>query len=219
MEGLATIPHNRWDGENDYFWGKAASASRVGFAGFIADLEVWDHSFFGISLGEGSIIDPHQSTLLTATIEAMYMAGETVSRIRSTDRAVAVGYSCTEHTEMMRKFGIPLQTYTPLMGALSVACGRISYLYGLSGPSFVIDTACSASLVSTHLASDLMQKEECETAFACGVNCTLIQQTYALLAHSNMLAPDGRCKTLDSSADGYVRGEACGILQLGFAGW
>ena len=98
--------------------------------------------------------------------------------------------------------------------AHSIASGRLSYLLGLQGPSLTIDTACSSSLVAVHLACQACARGECRLALAGGVNLILSPDLYIALSHSRMLAPDGRCKTFDAAADGFVRGEGCGVVVL-----
>ena len=98
--------------------------------------------------------------------------------------------------------------------AHSIASGRLSYLLGLQGPSLTIDTACSSSLVAVHLACQALRAGDCRMALAGGVNLILSPDLYIALSHSRMLAPDGRCKTFDAAADGFARGEGCGVVVL-----
>ena len=114
----------------------------------------------------------------------------------------------------MSKMGATITPHTSLTGCLSVACGRISYTFGLSGPSASIDTACSSSLVCTHIGNSLLNNSETDSSFAAGITQTLVAQSFALFQVSGMLAADGRCKTLDQRGDGYVRAEACGAVQV-----
>src|SRR6185503_2846152 len=102
--------------------------------------------------------------------------------------------------------------YAGIGGAPSIAAGRIAYLLGLTGPAMVLDTACSSSLVSVHLAVQALRRGECTTALAGGVNLTLGTGTTTALERLHMLSPDGHCKAFDASADGFVRGEGCGVL-------
>src|SRR5581483_6291373 len=95
-----------------------------------------------------------------------------------------------------------------------VAAGRLAYVLGLHGPNFAIDTACSSSLASVHLACLGLKAGECDLALAGGVNAILSPSITVALSKSHMMAPDGRCKTFDSRADGFVRGEGCGIVVL-----
>jgi acyl transferase domain-containing protein len=98
--------------------------------------------------------------------------------------------------------------------ATSCAAGRLSYLMNFQGPNIAVDTACSSSLVSTHLAVQSLRDGECDMALSCGVNCLISPVLSINFAQASMLSPGGRCKTFDASADGYVRGEGCGVLVL-----
>src|SRR5262249_48604003 len=98
--------------------------------------------------------------------------------------------------------------------AVSVAAGRIAYLLGLHGPTLAIDTACSSSLVAVHLACQSLRNGECRMALAGGVNVLLAPESMIALTEMRALSPDGKCKTFDASANGYVRGEGCGIVVL-----
>ncbi|KAI8473971.1 MAG: thiolase-like protein, partial [Monoraphidium minutum] len=108
----------------------------------------------------------------------------------------------------------PNPSSRPTGASLSVAAGRLSYAFGLRGPALAVDTACSSSLVAAHTAAGALGLGNCGAALAGGVNLTLAPDTTAAFAKAGMLAPDGRCKTLDSAADGYVRAEAVGVMLL-----
>lgn len=95
-----------------------------------------------------------------------------------------------------------------------MAAGRLAYLLGLQGPTLALDTACSSSLVALHLACQSLHAGECDLALAGGVNLTLAPETTLALSELGMLATDGRCKTFDARADGFVRGEGCGLMAL-----
>ena len=97
---------------------------------------------------------------------------------------------------------------------LSVAAGRLSFVFGLKGPSLAVDTACSSSIVSAHMGRTAIASGTIGAAAACGVQFTAAFRGSALFNSAGMLAPDGRCKTLDAAANGYVRGEARGVLVL-----
>jgi acyl transferase domain-containing protein len=99
-------------------------------------------------------------------------------------------------------------------GTLSVVAGRLSYSFALSGPAMSVDTACSSSLVGTHLACTSLRQRECPAAAACGVNLFLVPYTTGVFSRAGMLSAEGRCKTLDATADGYARGEGCRTLLL-----
>lgn len=96
----------------------------------------------------------------------------------------------------------------------SVAAGRLSYTFGFQGPSLPVDTVCSSSLVSLHLAAAAVGSWECSIALNAGVNALLVPGTTAMTQAAGMLAADGRCKALSAAADGYVRAEGCGAMLL-----
>ncbi|MGQ3113899.1 MAG: polyketide synthase, partial [Brevundimonas sp.] len=102
-----------------------------------------------------------------------------------------------------------------LTGTLhSVVANRLSYLLDLRGPSLSIDTACSSSLVAIHLACQSLRSGESDLAVAGGVSLMISPELMVSLSKVGFMAPDGRCKTFDASADGFARGEGCGVLVL-----
>src|SRR5690606_27806886 len=107
-----------------------------------------------------------------------------------------------------------ISAYTLSGTAPSIAAGRLSYLFDLCGPSVVIDTACSSSLVAVHLAVQSLRSGDCDIAAAGGVSLNIKPEQTISLAKWGMLAPDGRCKTFDARADGFVRSEGCGVVVL-----
>jgi acyl transferase domain-containing protein len=107
-----------------------------------------------------------------------------------------------------------IDAYTNLGAALCIAANRISYLFDLHGPSLAVDTACSSSLVAAHLACQIIWERKCEFAFVAGVNLILRPEVTIGFSKASMLAPDGHCKSFDARANGYVRGEGCGVLVV-----
>jgi 3-oxoacyl-(acyl-carrier-protein) synthase/acyl carrier protein len=209
-EGLGVIPMSRWD--VDAHDGNGPAPMR--FMGFMQDIDRFDAQTFGISQIEAVQTDTQQRMLLMNVLTAMRKAGESMSGVRGTDRGVAVGIITAEYASLLSRTSVPFSSYTALQGVLSVACGRLSYTFGMTGPSYSIDTACSSSLVSSHLATKMVQSGETSSSASVGVQHFLIPEPLIVLMVSNMLAVDGRCKTLDQSANGYVRAEACGVLEM-----
>ncbi|MED5468963.1 MAG: beta-ketoacyl synthase N-terminal-like domain-containing protein, partial [Cyanobacteriota bacterium] len=171
-------------------------------------MELFDAECLRMSQGEAIFMDPQQRLLLQRGWEAL-----TSSSVPSLV-GVFVGISSMDYSKVMAYYMTDLSPYAATGSALSVAAGRVSYIYGLQGPSVSTDTACSSSLVGSHVACNSILLEECAAALTCGVNLTLSPDTGAVFKQAGMLAIDGRCKTLDADADGYVRGEACGVLLL-----
>ncbi len=107
-----------------------------------------------------------------------------------------------------------VSAYTGTGNAHSVTVGRIAYLLGLRGPAVAVDTACSSSLVAVHLACQSLRLRETDVALAGGVNVILRPETQIAISAWGLLSADGRCKTFDAGADGFVRGEGCGVVVL-----
>ena len=107
-----------------------------------------------------------------------------------------------------------IDPYIPFGNASNFAAGRLAYFLGVHGPAVVIDTACSSSLVAVHLACQSLRRRESDQALAAGVNLILTPENSIACSRWGMLAPDGRCKTFDADADGYVRSEGAGVVVL-----
>jgi len=186
------------------------------YAALLERPDLFDAEFFGISPREAAGIDPQQRMLLEVTWEALEHAGIAPTALYGSKTGVFVGIAAsdysllrlatTDRTEIDGHFGSDI--------ALSIAAGRISYVLGLRGPAMSLDTACSSSLVATHLACDALRRNECTLALAGGVNAILSTEGSRTFAKSGMLSPEGRCKSFAAAADGYVRGEGCGVVVL-----
>ena len=107
-----------------------------------------------------------------------------------------------------------LNLYRTTGVSASTAVGRVAFALGLEGPAITVDTACSSSLVAVHQAAAALRSGEADLALAGGVNAILMSLATRIFTDAGMLAPDGRCKTFDAAADGYVRGEGCGMVVL-----
>ncbi len=125
-----------------------------------------------------------------------------------------LGIANSDYGRLLLADSTTIDTYAGTGSAFSVAAGRLSYLLGLHGPNLALDTACSSSLVAVHLACQSLRRGECRLALAGGVNVILSPEININFSKANMLAPDGRCKTFDARADGYVRGEGCAVIVL-----
>ena len=107
-----------------------------------------------------------------------------------------------------------METHIITGNVASTAAGRLSYTFGFEGPALSVDTACSSSLVSIHLACESLRSGASDQALAAGVNALISPEGFLLFSRMRALSPDSHCKTFDASADGYVRGEGCGVLVL-----
>jgi acyl transferase domain-containing protein len=185
------------------------------FGGFIDHVREFDANFFGITPREAETMDPQQRLLLETAWEALENAGQAPDRLTDTGVGVFLGLCSFDYLQLMLGDSrFPLNGYMGSGCAHSVASGRLSHFFGVRGPCLSIDTACSSSLVSVHLACQSLRNRECGMALAGGVNLLLAPEPTIVFSKARMMSPDGRCKTFDSSANGYVRSEGCGVVIL-----
>src|SRR5262245_33834312 len=214
VDAIREVPVDRWDIDSYYDPNPDATgkmATRWG--GFLDEVDRFDASFFGIAPREAVMMDPQQRLLLEVTWEALEHAGQAPGGLEGSPVGVFVGVSTGDY---IRVIPDPQQAgpYLVTGNSFSVAAGRVSYLLGLQGPSIAVDTACSSSLVTVHLACQSLRNDECRMALAGGVNVILAPEVMINFSQARMMAADGRCKTFDAAADGYVRGEGCGVVVL-----
>ena len=188
------------------------------FAAFIEDIEQFDPSFFRISPLEAQYLDPQQRLMLEMSWKALEDAGIDPDGLRGSRTGVYGGITHSDYREVTGGIGNVTSPASSLYAATgtssSTAIGRVSYVLGLQGPAISVDTACSSSLVAVHQAVSGLRQDESVLALAGGVSLILSAHVTESRANSGMLSPDGRCKTFDASANGYVRGEGCGMLVL-----
>jgi acyl transferase domain-containing protein/NADPH:quinone reductase-like Zn-dependent oxidoreductase/NADP-dependent 3-hydroxy acid dehydrogenase YdfG/acyl carrier protein len=212
------IPAERWPHER--FYHPAADApgqTHATHANFItAPIDAFDAPFFGISAKEAVSLDPQQRLLLEVCWETMEDAGVDPASLRGSRTGVFVGISSDDYSQAHRHSGhLDLIDGYALTGScFAPAAGRLSYTFGFEGPSMAVDTACSSSLVAVHLACRSLHDGESDVAMAAGVNLILSPIFHIASSKLGTISPDGLCKTFDSSADGYGRGEGCGMVML-----
>jgi amino acid adenylation domain-containing protein len=182
--------------------------------GYLEQVEMFDPAFFSISPREAEQMDPQQRLLLEVVWEALENAGQAPSRLAGSRTGVFIGISTSDYSRHQFQDLNTLDAYAGAGIAHSIAANRISYLLDLRGPSLAVDTACSSSLVAVHLACQSLRTGESSLALAGGVNLILSPELSIIFSQARMLASDGRCKTFDANADGYVRAEGAGIVVL-----
>ena len=217
VDAIREIPPSRWDADALYdpdpdAPGKASTR----WGGLIDDVDRFDAGFFGISPREAVTIDPQQRLLLETSWRAMEDAAIPVETLAKGQTGVYVGISTNDYANILTAPGTgqPIDGHASLGNSVAVAAGRLAYTFGFVGPAMVVDTACSSSLVAVHLAIRALRLGEIDAALAAGVNLTLSPELTIGFSKARMMAADGRCKTFDARADGYVRGEGCGTLVL-----
>lgn len=225
-DAIQTVPPARWDIESGSSRTGGRPAAR--FGAFVGGVSQFDSTSFGLSTSEAILMDPQQRLLLECTFEAANSSPAGVGAALSPQQAAArtkspssaqqavgvfVGASYTEYLHLGTAADGP-SGYTASGGSLSVLAGRLAYVFGFTGPAVLTDTACSSSLVALGAAHNALRLGQSQSAVAGAVNLMLVPQTTAMYLSAGMLTPDGRCKTLDIAADGYVRSEAAAATTL-----
>lgn len=182
--------------------------------GFLPDVDLFDPQSFGMSPREARLLDPQQRVLLELTKELLERAAVTPSELRAARVGVFVGASLQDYQLLLSSEGQFMQPYVSSGTALSMLSNRISYTFGLRGPSLTVDTACSSSLYALHLARQSLLEGECDVAIVAGVALLLSGDTVAGWEASGMLAADGRCRSFDRDASGYGVSEGAVCLLL-----
>ncbi|HEY3057613.1 MAG TPA: type I polyketide synthase, partial [Chloroflexota bacterium] len=213
-DAVIDVPSDRWDMEAYYDPDPEAGRIYTRRGAFIDHVDQFDAAFFGISPREAVMMDPQQRLLLEVTWEALEHAGQSPEALVGSQTGVFVGISASDYARLGVGDPEQMDVYSSTGTAFSVASGRLSYLLGVNGPSLPVDTACSSSLVALHLACQSLRQGESDLALAAGVNVILAPEGTLYFCKLRALAPDGRCKAFDAAADGYVRGEGCGVIVL-----
>lgn len=217
LDAITDVPADRWAVSRHYHSRKGSpSKSATRWGGYVNDIDRFDAEFFGISPREASLMDPQQRMLLEVCWEAFEDAGFVPSRLVGQAVGVYVGGFTLDY--MLMQLGgadyRSVEPHTATGSMMTLLANRLSYVFGLNGPSLSVDTACSSSLVAVHLACrSLLQGESC-IALAGGVNALLSPSYTVAESRAGMLSPTGRSRAFDARADGYVRGEGAGLVVL-----
>ena len=217
QEAIGEVPADRWDIEAYYDANpEAPGKMNCRYGAFLEHVDRFAAEFFGIAPREAASMDPQQRLLLEVAWEALENAGEMSPRLKGSRTGVFLGLSTNDYAQLELRCGdaTRINPYSLSGASPNMLAGRLSYLLGLEGPSLVVDTACSSSLVAMHLACQSLRLGECRLAITGGVNLILTPELSIYMSKVGVLAPDGRAKVFDVAADGYVRGEGCGVLVL-----
>jgi phthiocerol/phenolphthiocerol synthesis type-I polyketide synthase C len=214
-DAVTEVPPDRWNNKAVYepdphVPGKTSCR----WGGFVHDIGAFDAAFFGISPREAAAMDPQQRLLLEATWRAFEDAGLQAERLAGSRTGVYIGISYCDYNAIQRFARCDIDVHTSTGSALSIAANRLSHRFDLRGPSLCIDTACSSSMVALDAACTALANGECELAIVGGVNAILTPDITITFSRASMLSPDGRCKSFDSRANGYVRSEGVGVVVL-----
>jgi acyl transferase domain-containing protein/SAM-dependent methyltransferase len=215
VDAVSDIPPGRWNIESYYDPDPDAPGKMYTRHGaFLEDVAGFDAEFFGVSPREAATLDPQHRLALEVAWEALEDAGQNPAGLAGSATGVFLACSNSDYARRVFARTSEIDAYSSTGNSFSAAVGRISYTLGLEGPSMAVDTACSGSLVAVHLACGSLRSGECRMALAGGFNLILSPEININFSKSRMMAADGRCKTFDARADGYVRGEGCGMVAL-----
>jgi len=207
LDVIQEIPKERWD------WTDEKNKTQIKWGGFIDGMRHFDADFFNMSRREAELTDPQQRLFLQVVWNAIEDAGYSINELARYLTGLYVGVFNNDYAELLQKKEIS-DAYVTTGTTHSVLANRVSYLLNLQGPSEAIDTACSSSLVAIHNAVQAIINGDCEVAIVGGVNALLTPTTYLMASKAGMLSADGKCKTFDKAANGYVRSEGVAAIIL-----
>lgn len=216
-DAISETPEDRWDLEKFYapdnsLPGKTQSK----WGGYVDGIDMFDPQLFGISPREAASMDPQQRMLLEVAYRAIEDAGKPLKSVAGEPVSVFVGISSFDYAVAglsPQDRGV-INPYSNTGGSSSIAANRLSYCFDLRGPSVAVDTACSSSLVALHMACESIWRGDASMSLAGGVNALVMPDFYVAFSQLGVLSPDGRCKTFDARANGYVRSEGAGMVLL-----
>ncbi|MFH0729430.1 MAG: SDR family NAD(P)-dependent oxidoreductase [Pseudomonadota bacterium] len=216
-DAITDHPADRWNIDDHYDADPDAPGKiYIRRGGFLNNIDRFDAPFFGISPREAACMDPQHRLVLEVSWEALEYAGIAPLSLSGSRTGVFVGIGQNDYSRL--KLGgadmARIDTYDGTGNLLCFAPGRLAYILGLRGPNMAIDTACSSSLVAIHQACQSLRAGDCDLALAGGVHLIISPEITVFLSRAHVLSPDGRCKTFDAAADGFARGEGCGMIVL-----
>jgi len=217
VDAITEIPADRWSIQKFFDPDQSKPGHTYAkWGGFINKIDEFDAQFFGISPREAAVMDPQHRLLLEMTWEALEDGGQAPEKLAGSQTGVFVGIFMRDFEQLLtsstnRRL---INNHTGVGTAMSIAANRISYVFDFTGPSVAVDTACSSSLVAVHLACQSLRNGECTLAVAGGASLLLKPENTIATSKASMLSPDGRCKSFDARANGYVRSEGCGVVVL-----
>ena len=213
MDCITEIPPDRWDHAK---WpGDAGSKTGVysKWGGFIDDVDKFDPLFFQISPREAEKMDPQERLFLEVAWETLEDGAYTRSRLGDETVGVFVG-AMYGHYQLFGAEALAEGVLADVNSSFASIANRVSYTLDLHGPSLTVDTMCSSSLYSVHLACESIRRGGCSLALAGGVNVTIHPSKYVLLSEGKFASSEGKCRSFGEGGDGYVPGEGAGALLL-----
>ncbi|XP_052816270.1 phenolphthiocerol synthesis polyketide synthase type I Pks15/1-like isoform X1 [Mya arenaria] len=209
------IPKDRWNNETFYNKDKnAVGKSYVTKAGFLKDHDMWDNKLFGVSDVEAARIDPQQRYVLECVHMAMEDGGFTRAKMSGTKTGVYIGCMNDDYKIMSMQDSSGNTNYSATGSSTTVISSRVSYVFNLQGPCLTVDTACSSAMMAIHLGCQAIRSGDCCQAICGGVSSIMYPDMFITLSKARMMSAVGQCQTFCDTADGYARGEGCGVVIL-----
>lgn len=218
VDAVTPVPEGRWGSGSYYDKDPDAPGKTYTTRGayLTEPIDQFDAGFFEISPSEAKSLDPQQRLLLEVSWEALENSGVAMGSLKGSNAGVFIGIAADDYTLAHRNSNNldNIDAYSLMGTTASTASGRIAYFYGFEGPTISIDTACSSSLVALHLASQSLRQGEADMMLVGSANLMIAPSIHVCFSKLRAISPEGKCKTFDANADGYVRGEGCGFVVL-----
>lgn len=213
QSAIGRLPLNRWSWPNNI--DPLHQHPGIDYGGFVNDVSSFDAHFFRISPKEASFMDPQQRLLLQLAWACLEDACYTVAELAASHTGVFVGATGSDYRiRLIEQSMMQIDGHFHQGSSNAILPNRLSYFFNWKGPSLEIETACSSSLVAMHEAVKSLYLKECDQAMVAGVNVMCHASKSISFYKAGMLSRDGKCKTFDKRADGYVRGEGAVALLL-----
>src|SRR5581483_4598898 len=214
-DAIREVPVERWKVDELYDPDPTQPGKMVSrWGGFIDQFDQFDWRTLRIHPREARYMDPQHRLLLEVAWEALEDAGLPLPQLVGSKVGVYVGIGWSDYLRLQARNWSQLDGYTAMGSANCFAANRLSYIFGLKGPSISLDVGCTSSLATIYLACQSLWSGEASMALAGGVSLMLSPDSTIMVSKAGLLSPDGRCKTLDAQANGFVRGEGAGIIVL-----
>lgn len=215
VDAVREIPSDRWPARQYYHPDpKTRGKMNSCWGGFLEKIDEFEPQFFNISLLEANRIDPQQRLVMEVAWESLEDAGIDPFTLKGSQTGVWIGIGNFDYGRLLCQDLERINAYHGTGLTLSLAANRISYFLDFHGPSLAVETACSSSLVAVHLACQSLKQRECDLVLAGGVSLMILPDMTITFSQARMMSSVGRCQTFDAEADGYVRGEGCGLIVI-----
>lgn len=212
---ITEVPEDRWNAASFYSSDPAeTNKGNSKWGGFLKNIDGFDPLFFGISPREASLMDPQQRLLVEEAWQTLENAGYAPERLAKEKCGIFIGVGDGDYLDLIEQQAGLNDGYLLTGNTISTYAGRIAYLLDLHGPCFALDTACSSSLVAIHLACESLRSGKSTMALAGGASAMTTAKAFVIAGKTGLTSPTGQCKAFDASADGYVLGEAVGMVLL-----